>query len=107
MLSQPPASVPDAICMPVFCKQESCPSSQELLGFRNGEVDTSRIGIIRWHLTFCDFCAAELELYILYPPGDENIDSTPMPKHLRELAESILKRKRIEIIELSDEYGPA
>jgi hypothetical protein len=93
--------------MPVFGKMENCPTSHELLAFSHGEVADGRIGVIRWHLTFCDFCAAELELYVQFPPSDQKVAASPMPRHLRELAESIMKKKPIDVIELSDKFGPA
>jgi hypothetical protein len=93
--------------MPVFGKKENCPTSHELLSFSNGEVADGRIRVIRWHLTFCDFCAAELELYIQFPPTDQTVEVSAMPRHLRELAESILKKKQIDVIEVSDKFGPS
>ena len=83
--------------MPVFGKKENCPSSVELLAFSHSAADPRRIPELRRHLTFCDFCAAELELYIHFPPDDEAAEAGPIPKHLFDLAESILKRKQIVI----------
>jgi hypothetical protein len=81
--------------MPVFGKKEDCPASTELLELSEGEMRPGRIAKLRWHLTFCDFCAAEFELYLRFPPVDETVDTPPIPKHLFELAESILKRKKL------------
>jgi hypothetical protein len=94
--------------MPVFGKKVTCPTSAELLAFRNGEVDPKKIGSIRWHLTFCDFCAAEFQFYFLYPPLDEVPgEADPMPPHLYELARSILVGEFPEVIDHSDQTNPS
>lgn len=81
--------------MPVFGKKEDCPTSVELLALSEGEARSVRAPKMRWHLTFCDFCAAEFDLYLRFPPVDEHVEPTPIPKHLFDLAESILKRKKL------------
>jgi hypothetical protein len=83
--------------MPVFAKKENCPTSVELSDLATGERTPANIAKLRWHLTFCDFCAAEFGLYLRFPPEEETIEPTPIPKHLFELAESILKRKRLRV----------
>ena len=83
--------------MPVFGKKEDCPTSAELLALADGEIRTGRVSKMRWHLTFCDFCAAEFDLYLRFPPGDEIVETPQIPKHLFDLAESILKRKKLSL----------
>ena len=61
------------------------------------EIRTGRVSKMRWHLTFCDFCAAEFDLYLRFPPGDEIVETPQIPKHLFDLAESILKRKKLSL----------
>jgi hypothetical protein len=83
--------------MPVFGKKQNCPTSFELLAFSSGEAEAFSAEIIERHLAFCDFCAAETVLYRRYPPVEESIQAPSIPKHLFELAESILKRKKLKI----------
>jgi hypothetical protein len=84
--------------MPVFAKKEDCPTSVELSALAEGDFSSSRLPKLRWHLTFCDFCAAEVDLYMRFPPNDEAVEPPPIPKHLFDLAESILKRKKLYLI---------
>lgn len=77
-----------------FCKNEDCPPSQELLAFQNGDLEVSESGPIRKHLAVCEFCAAEVEFYGLFPPAEEKVEPESMPTPLRELAEALLKDKR-------------
>ena len=83
--------------MPVFGKKHNCPTSADLAAFSGGCAEAGRVRPIEDHLAFCDFCAAEFALYVRYPPLDETTYQPPIPKHLFELAESILKRKRPQI----------
>jgi hypothetical protein len=83
--------------MPVFGKKEDCPASTELLALSEGEFRHGRFPKLRWHLTFCDFCAAEFELYLRFPPLSEEVEAPPIPRHLFQLAESILKRKKVKL----------
>jgi hypothetical protein len=92
--------------MPVFGKKENCPTSHEILAFSLGEVADERIGAIRWHLTFCDFCAAELQLLSAFAPKEEPAeDAGPIPFHLRELADSILNTKELRLIDHTEPDG--
>ncbi len=83
---------------PNFSKNEDCPSSEELLDFQNGSLESGPGSEIRQHLTSCEFCSAEVEFYAHYPQGreDENGDSaepSKIPGPLYELAEALLKHK--------------
>ena len=73
-----------------FCKKEDCPTSEELLSLRNEgdrNLDAAELG---YHLSVCEFCAAELDLYRWYLPVDEVVEPAKMPQPLFELAEAIL-----------------
>ncbi len=77
-----------------FHKHTSCPSSQDLLNFKDNEVTTGQAKIIREHLTVCDFCGAETEFYMHCPRvGDEQIKVTEIPAPLYELAEALLNNQ--------------
>ena len=79
-----------------FCKNEDCPSSNELLEFQVGELSKRRTGEIRKHLATCDFCAAEVEFYSHYPQedGQVEVDShSDIPAPLFELAEALLRNR--------------
>ncbi|MCA1608837.1 MAG: hypothetical protein LC730_05180 [Acidobacteria bacterium] len=53
----------------------------------------SRTALLR-HLAACDFCGAEAAFYRRYPVETDSVPIEPceLPHHLREFAESVLKR---------------
>jgi len=77
-----------------FRKTEDCPSSEELLTFQSGEIDPAAKGNVRRHLMSCEFCAAEVEMYGLYPPSEESVIPDTIPEPLYELAEALLHKRR-------------
>ena len=78
-----------------FHKNRDCPTSEELLAYRNGSVQTSALDSIGEHICSCDFCGAEAEFYSHFPhPLDDTISVTEIPDHLYELAEALLNNKR-------------
>lgn len=81
-----------------FCKNEDCPSSQELLDFQNGDFERERAVDIRIHMASCEFCSAEVEFYSLYPQAQEETFAQPakIPAPLFELAEAILKNRHTD-----------
>lgn len=78
-----------------FCKNEDCPSSQELLDFQNGDLDRERGVDVRIHMAMCEFCSAEVEFYSIYPQAQEDVFVRPekIPAPLFELAEALLKNR--------------
>ncbi len=84
--------------MAKFCKNEDCPTSEDLLAFQTGDIPLSEGTEIRKHLAVCEFCTAEIEFYESYPPSAEQDDASPhadeMPTPLFELAEALLTKKR-------------
>lgn len=74
-----------------FCKNESCPSSHDLLEFQNGDLPRSRSVDIRRHMASCEFCAAEVEFYSHYPQEDDVQETSVIPAPLFQLAEALLK----------------
>ena len=78
-----------------FCKNEDCPSSNELLDFQNGDFVRTRSSEISRHLSTCDFCEAEVEFYSSYPQAQDDIREEPaeIPAALFELAEALLKNR--------------
>lgn len=83
-----------------FCKSAKCPSSEKLLTFQRGELSPKEIMLITKHLSNCEFCAAEVELYEHHPQSDENIVASDIPMPLYELAEALLStgQKRFSIL---------
>lgn len=74
-----------------FGKNEDCPPSQELLLFLNGELSADDRGSVRAHIAECEFCAAEIDFYMFYPPEPQaDIPAEPVPTALYELASAIL-----------------
>ncbi len=76
--------------MITFCKSAICPSSNDLLGFENGEVSVAEGERIKAHLAVCEFCASEVEFYAHYPPSEEAVATVEIPIPLYELAQALL-----------------
>ena len=76
-----------------FCKNENCPNSHELLEYECGDLAGTRAREIGKHVSACDFCAAEVEFYSHYPPGEVADQAAPIPTPLLELAEALLKNR--------------
>ncbi|CAN5327979.1 hypothetical protein BH10ACI2_BH10ACI2_10440 [soil metagenome] len=82
-----------------FCKNEDCPSSNELLDFQNGDLPRSRGSEIIKHLSACEFCEAEVEFYSHYPQEEsmgETVEKAEIPAPLFELAEALLKNRHAD-----------
>ena len=81
-----------------FCKNENCHASQELLDFQTGDLPHDRSMAVIRHLTSCEFCAAEVELYSRYPQTHEDAISeiAQIPAPLFELAEALLKNRHTD-----------
>ena len=82
--------------MITFCKSASCPSSEDLLRFGNGEISVKKGKEICAHLTDCEFCAAEVELYAHYPQVEDESAAAKVeiPLPLYELAKALLDDRR-------------
>ncbi len=79
-----------------FCKNEDCPSSNELLEFQVGELSKRRSGEVRKHLAGCEFCSAEVAFYTHYPQEEglfELAEGGEIPAPLFELAEALLRNR--------------
>lgn len=84
--------------MTKFCKNEFCPTAEELVTFQSGEMAAKPRSGITKHLAICEFCSAELEFYSNYPPSrgtdsEEATETAAMPGPLLELAEALLGKK--------------
>lgn len=79
-----------------FCKNEDCPTSNELLEFQNGDLVRSRSGEINRHLAACEFCSAEVEFYSHYPQAEGVVEMSQIPAPLYELAEALLKNRHAD-----------
>lgn len=82
-----------------FCKNEACPSSNELLDFQNGDLVAARGKEISRHLMNCEFCEAEVEFYSHYPQelgAYETPEKIEIPAPLFELAEALLKHRHTD-----------
>ncbi|MEP6946351.1 MAG: hypothetical protein ABJA02_10570 [Acidobacteriota bacterium] len=75
-----------------FCKNEDCPSSQELLEYQTGDIERERGVDIRIHMGGCEFCAAEAEFYSRFPQISDDAEDEPseIPEPLFELAQALL-----------------
>lgn len=87
--------------MKSFCKNEDCPSSQELLEFQTGDKPRTRSADIRKHVKACEFCAAEVEFYSHYPQEEGISETVDIPAPLFELAEALLKNRHADSASLN------
>lgn len=76
-----------------FEKSVNCPSSEKLLAYQNKESPARERDKIMVHLRFCEFCAAETELYAHFPPAEGPVENSEIPAPLYELAKALLNRK--------------
>lgn len=77
-----------------FRKNIDCPASPDLLAFQNGEIPAAQAKVIGEHLSNCEFCAAEIELYAHNEQSAEDCLETEIPRQLYELAEALLNNKQ-------------
>lgn len=84
-----------------FCKNTSCPHSQELLEYADGKTSLKEQRAIETHLASCDFCASEVEFYAHYPQSEESVAKAEIPIPLYELAEALLGNKHKDFFALN------
>ncbi|MBV9215247.1 MAG: hypothetical protein JO053_03640 [Acidobacteria bacterium] len=82
-----------------FSKNESCPSSYELMEYQNGTFSAAEERRILRHLSACEFCSAETEFYSCF--GEDEMDAevsepSMIPAPLFELAEALLKKRHTD-----------
>ncbi len=77
-----------------FCKNINCPTSPDLLAFQLGETSASENKFINKHLSDCEFCAAEIEIYAHFAQATEDCAETQIPRPLYELAEALLNNRQ-------------
>ena len=77
-----------------FYKAGNCPASQDILSCQNGDMPQQLKKEIDTHISLCDFCGAEAEIYSRYPLSEETPSISDIPIPLLELAESLLNNKR-------------
>jgi hypothetical protein len=78
-----------------FFKNENCPASQEIVDLQTGRLGTKRSREVRFHLSSCDFCEAEADLYEHFPVTQDEPPAEPsaIPTPLLELAEALFKNR--------------
>lgn len=80
-----------------FCKGMACPSAEILLSYQKKSLSKVQLSHVVLHLNQCDFCRAELHFLNHHKIEDVNfLESTEIPKHLRQLIEAMLKRNPSE-----------
>jgi len=78
-----------------FCKNVSCPPSQDLLAFQCKETPAGeKSALVASHLAECEFCAAEVEFYEHFPQSSEECPESQIPAALYELAEALLNNRQ-------------
>ncbi len=76
-----------------FYKQATCPASETLLSYYAYGLPAEDRRRVTAHLSACDFCNAELQMFTEHPPCEESemtLEETTMPLSLRCLAEVLL-----------------
>jgi hypothetical protein len=76
--------------MITFCKNAKCPSSEHLLDFIGGELSARESEKVGKHLSGCEFCSSEMELYEHCPQTEEVVADVEIPLPLFQLAEALL-----------------
>src|SRR2546422_754759 len=51
-----------------FTKQAACPSSKTMLSYCSAKLSPKIKKLVTWHLSECDFCAAEVQLLAHHAP---------------------------------------
>lgn len=82
--------------MITFCKNANCPASEDLLAFQTGRFSGGEREEVCRHLEECEFCAAEVEFYVHYPPAESSVARVEIPLPLYELAKALLGNKHKE-----------
>jgi len=77
-----------------FAKTRGCPASHELADYAAGVISNGNGHHISDHLSRCEFCDLEAELYARFEPLAEPVRTPPIPKALMQLARSIFRRNR-------------
>jgi hypothetical protein len=85
-----------------FHKEKLCPTSQELLSFRDAKTAPRKFASMAKHLEACEFCTAELEFYSHYPQAENCDDPRQIPASLYELAEALLTNVQIPLPKLEE-----
>ena len=58
-------------------------------------MEAGQMSAIKVHLSICDFCNAEAEFYRRFPDlREEEASPAEMPRHLFELASSLMRKRR-------------
>ncbi len=80
-----------ALSVTSFTKTVGCPSSNVLLSFRFNGLSPEIVTLVKYHLSGCDFCCAEIPLLAHYEkPLRGECKAPEIPINLRILAESLL-----------------
>ena len=77
-----------------FQKSVSCPAAEALARYARGGFTGARRAAIARHLAACDFCGAEAQLLSRFAPPASvlPVAASPVPGHLRRLAEELLSQ---------------
>ena len=75
-----------------FRKTAACPASATLLSLLCSNLPAEAATSVKEHLAECDFCGAELTLLAHHQPSTDALRTPDIPRELRILAESILKK---------------
>lgn len=76
-----------------FCKGADCPTSQDILACQKNEMPLDLKQAVDIHVSSCDFCGAEADVYSRYSLDEESTTAVEIPIPLLQLAESLLNNK--------------
>ena len=80
----------------VFCKQKTCPATEQLWLFAETSLTQEAEVEIGEHLAACDFCSAEVQLLSRHTPVAIHYCPAPgeIPAHMRRLVEDLMAIKQ-------------
>lgn len=75
--------------MKTFAKTPNCPTSQEILSHVDGSLSSLVRNKLAQHIMRCDFCGAEMQLFVKYRPAQEDYTPAPTPAVINLLATNL------------------
>ena len=88
-----------------FCKRTACPPAEMLLDFHTADLRLNEKIAVAAHLQECEFCGAELQFLIAFPPLEESCETAEIPIQLRQLAEALLTEKYLNLELLTEIFA--
>lgn len=88
-----------------FAKTASCPRSEVLFDFSEGALGSRDSAGIDTHLTRCEFCSIETEMYFRFPLACEEVETPIIPRQLYKLAKALLSGNIPDVLDFTGAVG--